>query len=108
MYNSHRPPIGVPAAAPNARLGELLDQIRSEFEGQNSRSVEYEQQRESLSRYAPSRRCYAQRHRAAEDGSRLGQQQSYYYCLICHIPLRTPMSIALWTPLYGLMLTVTV
>jgi hypothetical protein len=45
MYNSHRPPIGVPAPPANARLGELLDQVRAEFEGQATRAVEYEGQR---------------------------------------------------------------
>lgn len=45
MYNSHRPPIGVPAPPANARLGELLDQVRAEFEGQATRAVDYEQQR---------------------------------------------------------------
>ena len=45
MYNAHRPPVGVPGPAPNARLSELLDQVRAEFEGQATRAVDYEQQR---------------------------------------------------------------
>lgn len=55
MYNSHRPPIGVPAPAPNTRLNELLDQVRAEFEGQATRAVDYEQQRMFAS--AITRRC---------------------------------------------------
>lgn len=40
MYNAHRG-MGVPQ--PNSRLSELLDQVRSEFESQQSRAGEYEQ-----------------------------------------------------------------
>ena len=49
MYNSHRPPIGVPAPPPNTRLNELLEQVRAEFEGQATRAVDYEQQRKFAS-----------------------------------------------------------
>jgi hypothetical protein len=45
MYNSHRPPIGVPAPPPNTRLNELLESVRAEFDGQATRAVDYEQQR---------------------------------------------------------------
>ncbi|KAK5169944.1 hypothetical protein LTR04_005512, partial [Oleoguttula sp. CCFEE 6159] len=43
MYNSHRG-MGVPGAAPNNRLAELLDQVRAEFEAQGQRTAEYEHQ----------------------------------------------------------------
>lgn len=43
--------IGVPHGGPSQRLGELLDQIRSEFETESQRSVEYESQSE----YSPTR-----------------------------------------------------
>ena len=40
MYNAHRGMV----AAPNNRLTELLDQVRAEFDNQQSRTGEYEQQ----------------------------------------------------------------
>lgn len=40
MYNSHR---GMVPTAPNNRLSELLDQVRQEFENQQTRTGEYEQ-----------------------------------------------------------------
>lgn len=40
MYNSHR---GMVPTAPNNRLTELLDQVRQEFENQQTRTGEYEQ-----------------------------------------------------------------
>ncbi len=40
MYNSHR---GMVPTAPNNRLNELLDQVRQEFENQQTRTGEYEQ-----------------------------------------------------------------
>lgn len=39
MYNAHRGMV----PAPNNRLTELLDQVRAEFESQQSRNGEYEQ-----------------------------------------------------------------
>lgn len=39
MYNAHR---GIPPA-PSSRLTELLDQVRQEFDNQQSRTGEYEQ-----------------------------------------------------------------
>lgn len=39
MYNAHR---GIPPA-PSNRLTELLEQVRQEFENQQSRAGEYEQ-----------------------------------------------------------------
>lgn len=42
MYNAHRGMV----PAPNARLNELLDGIRQEFDQETRRSVEYETQRE--------------------------------------------------------------
>jgi hypothetical protein len=46
MYNAHRGIAGAPAP-PNARLVELLEQVRAEFEAQGGRANEYEHQRES-------------------------------------------------------------
>lgn len=46
MYNSHRGMV----PAPNARLTELLDGVRAEFDNQHNRTGEYEHQ----SRFAPS------------------------------------------------------
>lgn len=39
MYNAHRGMV----PTPNNRLTELLDQVRAEFESQQSRNGEYEQ-----------------------------------------------------------------
>lgn len=47
MYNAHR---GIPPA-PSSRLTELLDQVRQEFDSQQSRAGEYEQN----SKFATSR-----------------------------------------------------
>ena len=46
MYNAHRGIAGAPAP-PNARLVELLEQVRAEFDVQGSRANDYEHQRES-------------------------------------------------------------
>lgn len=46
MYNAHRGIAGAPAP-PNARLAELLEQVRAEFDVQGSRANDYEHQRES-------------------------------------------------------------
>lgn len=40
MYNAHR---GMVPGAPGSRLTELLDQVRQEFENQQTRTGEYEQ-----------------------------------------------------------------
>ena len=55
MYNAHRGM--VPAPPPNARLTELLDQIRAEFDGQMSKGEDYE--RNSKSRYPRLRNLFA-------------------------------------------------
>lgn len=69
MYNAHRPPVGVPGPAPNARLGELLDQVRAEFEGQATRAVDYEQQRMfAFTSHVSCRWSDARSHCAAECG----------------------------------------
>lgn len=41
MYGAHR----APPAQQNARLSELLDSVRVEFQDQAARTAEYEQQR---------------------------------------------------------------
>ncbi|MBE7180628.1 MAG: hypothetical protein INR71_05355 [Terriglobus roseus] len=43
MYNAHRGM--VPAAAPNSRLNDLIEQMRHEFEASAARAAEYEGQR---------------------------------------------------------------
>ena len=43
MYTAHRG-MGVPTQ-PNTRLTELLDQVRTEFDGERSKTAEYEQNR---------------------------------------------------------------
>jgi len=47
MYNAHRgiPPPGPAGPPPSSRLGELLDQVRQEFDVQGGRTSEYEHQR---------------------------------------------------------------
>lgn len=55
--------MGAPSgASPNARLTELLEQVRAEFEGQATRAVDYEQQRmfASLSDVCFRRNAFAQ------------------------------------------------
>lgn len=46
-YPPQQARIGVPPGGPSQRLNELLDNIRTEFEGESQRSVEYEGQSES-------------------------------------------------------------
>lgn len=47
--------IGVPHGGPSQRLGELLDQIRAEFETESQRSVDYEAQSEYISALQPKK-----------------------------------------------------
>jgi glucose repression regulatory protein TUP1 len=50
--NHYPPPRGVmggPPAGPSQRLNELLDNIRTEFETESQRSVDYEGQSECIS-----------------------------------------------------------
>jgi hypothetical protein len=55
MYNSHTHRGTHPA---NARLNDLLDQVRQEFDTQNGRAGEYESQRK-FACYAESEFCFA-------------------------------------------------
>lgn len=48
MNHGYPPPRAmVPQGGPSQRLNELLDNIRTEFEGESQRSVDYEGQSES-------------------------------------------------------------
>jgi hypothetical protein len=51
MNHGYPPPraMGVPQGGPSQRLNELLDNIRTEFETESQRSVDYEGQSKSQS-----------------------------------------------------------
>lgn len=51
MYTAHRG-MGVPAQ-PSSRLTELLDQVRTEFDGERNKIVEYEQNRKFAWMFLP-------------------------------------------------------
>jgi hypothetical protein len=47
MYSAHGRNIGGPPPPTNPRLGELLDQVRAEFDTEAQRTVEYENRSKS-------------------------------------------------------------